>query len=88
VVRTLKNHPIRAFYDLGLTVTVNTDDPSMFGTNMSREYLQLHRKLGFTLSELFKLSLGAVNSSFLPEESKSKMTESFIKTYDRMLDEE
>jgi adenosine deaminase len=88
VVRTLKTHPIRVFHDLGLTVTVNTDDPSMFGTDMNREYLQLHHQLGFSLSDLFKLSLNAVNSSFLPEESKSKMRKSFIKTYDRMVDEE
>jgi adenosine deaminase len=88
VVRTLRSHPIRVFYDLGLTVTVNTDDPSMFGTDMNNEYLQLHRQLGFSLSELFNLSLNAVNSSFLPEESKSKMRKSFIKTYNRMLDEE
>jgi len=88
VVRTLRSHPIRAFHDFGLTVTVNTDDPSMFGTNMNKEYLQLHRQLGFSLSELFKLSLNAVNSSFLPEESKSKMSESFVNTYDRMRDKD
>lgn len=88
MVHTLKNHPIKFFHDLGLEVTVNTDDPSMFGTDMNREYLQLHRQLGFSLSELFKLSLNGLNSSFLPEESKSKMRESFTRTYDRMLDEE
>jgi adenosine deaminase len=86
VVRTLKSHPIKVFHDFGLTVTVNTDDPSMFGTDMNREYLELHRQLGFSVSELFKLSLNAVNSSFLSEESKSKMRESFIKTYHRLLD--
>jgi adenosine deaminase len=88
VVRTLKSHPIKVFHDLGLTVTVNTDDPSMFETDMNNEYLQLHRQLGFSLSELFNLSLNAIHSSFLPEESKSKMRKSFSKTYDRMLDEE
>ncbi|MBS7632747.1 adenosine deaminase, partial [Candidatus Bathyarchaeota archaeon] len=88
VVRTLKSHPVRTFYDLGLTVSVNTDDPSMFGTDMNKEYLQLHRKLGFSLSELFKLSLNALDSSFLPEESKSRMRRTFIKEYDRLLNEE
>jgi adenosine deaminase len=86
VVCTFKSHPIKVFYDFGLTVTVNTDDPSMFGTDMNREYLELHRQLGFSVSELFKLSLNAVNSSFLSEESKTKMRESFIKTYNRLLE--
>jgi adenosine deaminase len=88
VVRTFKSHPIKVFRDLGLTVTVNTDDPSMFGTDMNNEYLQLHRQLGFSLSDLFKLSLNAVNSSFISEKSKSQMLESFTKTYNRMLREE
>jgi adenosine deaminase len=87
VVRTLRSHPIRAFYDLGLMVTVSTDDPSMFETDMNNEYLQLHRELDFSLSELFNISLNAVNSSFLPQESKSKMLESFNRTYNRILDE-
>jgi adenosine deaminase len=88
VVRTFKSHPIKVFRDLGLTVTVNTDDPSMFGTDMNNEYLQLHRQLGFSLSDLFKLSINAVNSSFISEKSKSQMLESFTKTYNRMLREE
>ena len=88
VVNTIKNHPIRVFHNLGLTVTVNTDDPSMFGTDMNNEYLQLHHQLGFSLHELFNLSLNAVNSSFLLEESKSKMRKSFMETFDRILDEE
>jgi adenosine deaminase len=88
VVRTLKSHPIKLFHNLGLTVTVNTDDPSMFGTDMNSEYLQLHRQLGFSISKLFKLSLNAVNSSFLSEEAKFKMCESFVKSYNSMMDEE
>ena len=88
VVHTIKNHPIKVFNDIGLTVTVNTDDPSMFGTDMNKEYLQLHHQLGFSLQQLFKFSLNAVNSSFLPEESKSKMRKSFMKTYNRILNEE
>jgi len=88
IVDTIKNHPIRVFNEFGLAVTVNTDDPSIFATDMNNEYLQLHRQLGFSLEELFRLSLNGVNSSFLPKESKSKMLKSFTKTYDRMLNEE
>ncbi len=88
VVHTIKNHPIKVFNDLGLALTVNTDDPSIFATDMNNEYLQLHRQLGFSLQELFKFSLNAVNSSFLPEKSKSKMRKSFTKTYNRILNEE
>jgi len=85
-VRSLENHPIRNFFERGLRVTVNTDDPSMFGTDMNNEYLQLHQRLKFTISELFKLSLNGVDSSFLPEEKKKSMRESFTKKYQGLLD--
>ncbi len=87
VVPSLEKHPIRAFFDQGLKVTVNTDDPSMFGTDMNNEYLELHRKLGFTVPELFKLSLNAIDSSFLLEERKIRMRESFLKEYRRLLND-
>ena len=87
VVPSLREHPIRAFFDQSLKVTANSDDPSMFGTNMNNEYLQLHRELGFTVPELFGLSLNAVDSSFLPEERKSRMRERFTEEYGKLIDE-
>ena len=87
VVSSLKKHPIRTFFERSLKVTVNTDDPSMFGTNMNNEHLGLHRKLDFTIPELFKLSLNAIDSSFLPKERKIHMHESFIKEYQRLLND-
>ncbi len=85
VVSSLERHPIRTFFERNFKVTVNTDDPSMFGTDMNNEYLELHRRLNFTIPELFKLSLNAVDSSFLPQEQRIDMRESFIKEYQRLL---
>jgi len=86
VVSSLDTHPIRTFFEKGLSVSVSTDDPSMFGTDMNNEYLQLHRRLGFSVSELFRLSLNAVESSFLDEEQKVSMRESFFKDFQRLLE--
>ncbi|UCE96908.1 MAG: adenosine deaminase [Candidatus Bathyarchaeota archaeon] len=80
-ISSLERHPIRTFLRKGLKVTVNTDDPSMFGTSMNDEYLQLHSKLNFTIPELFSLSLDAVDSSFLPEKLKMSIRETFMKEY-------
>lgn len=85
VVQSLERHLIRTFLDRGVSVTVNSDDPSMFDTDMNHEYLQLQRKLGFSVPELFKLSLNAVDSSFLPEKRRINMRESFIKEYHRII---
>jgi adenosine deaminase len=85
VVKELEKHPIRTFFQKGISVTVNSDDPSMFGTDMNNEYLQLHRKLNFTIPELFKLSLNAINSAFLPEKRKNSTRESFMREYRRLM---
>jgi adenosine deaminase len=84
VVQSLKEHPIRTFFERGLRVTVNTDDPSMFGTDMNNEYLSLCRELDFTVPDLFRLSLNAVDSLFLPESRRAKMRTSFIAEYERL----
>jgi len=86
VVPSLQKHPIRTFFDKGVRVTVNSDDPSMFNTNMNNEYLQLQRQLNFTVSELFQLSLKALDSSFLPITLKEQMHECFIEEYRRLMD--
>jgi len=86
VVPSIRKHPIRSFFDDGLSVTVNSDDPSMFGTDMNYEYIQLHRELGFTVPELFKLSLNAVESSFMPTDKKEHMREEFEKEYFRIIE--
>lgn len=85
VVSSIREHPIREFYDRGISVTVNSDDPSMFGTDMNNEYLQLHRELGFTVAELFQLSLNAVESSFLPDDERGRLRDNFVKEYHQLM---
>lgn len=85
VIPSIRQHPVRLFYDEGLSVSVNSDDPSMFGTDMNGEYLQLHRELGFTVLDLFNLSLNAVASSFIPETQKRRMIEEFQKEYMKII---
>ncbi|UCH56622.1 MAG: adenosine deaminase [Candidatus Bathyarchaeota archaeon] len=80
-VSSVREHPIREFIDRGIRVTVNSDDPSMFGTDMNNEYIQLHEQLGFTVPELFQMSLNAVESSFLPDREKGRMREDFMRMY-------
>jgi adenosine deaminase len=82
VVSNIKDHPIRPFFDKGLDLTVNSDDPTMFETNMNNEYCTLHDELGFTPQELFRLSLNAINSSFLSQDKKERLTETFYKEFE------
>jgi len=83
-VASVADHPIREFIDNGIRVTVNSDDPPMFGTDMNNEYIQLHRQLGFTVPELFQLSLNTVDSAFLPENKKAELRDRFMKECARL----
>ena len=85
VVESIADHPIRKFFDYGLLVTVSSDDPSFFHTNMNNEYMQLHEHHGFSLEELFRLSLTAIDVSFLPDKKKGQMRASFVKQYEQIM---
>ncbi len=73
VVPSLSDHPIRKLFDLGIPVTVSTDDPLYFNTGISKEYYILARYLGFTLTELKQVTLNAVNGAFLEETLKKSL---------------
>jgi aminodeoxyfutalosine deaminase len=64
-------HPLRRLFDLGLTVTLNSDDPAFFGSDLANEYLLAHTEQGFTGDELRQLAANSIRASFLPEEAKS-----------------
>ena len=65
-VKRIQDHPIRLFYDLGLRVTVNTDNRMVTHTSVSQEYLLLHESLGFSLEEIKDLIIMGFKSAFLP----------------------
>ncbi|MDE2767417.1 MAG: adenosine deaminase [Chloroflexota bacterium] len=59
-VADLESHPIRALYDHGVDVTINTDDLMIFGQSVSDEYVNLYRAGVFTAEELEEIRLGSL----------------------------
>jgi adenosine deaminase/aminodeoxyfutalosine deaminase len=51
-------------------VTLNSDDPAMFGTTLSREYQIAQQNFGFTDEHLRELARNSFEASFLPAEKK------------------
>ena len=64
-------HPLRTYFDAGLLVTLNSDDPAFFGSDIANEYLLAHTEQGFTRDELRQLAANSIRASFLPESSKA-----------------
>lgn len=73
VVRDISKHPLRAFFDQGLLVSVNTDDPRMFGTSLEAEYLALAEHQGFRLEEIRRLVENAIDSTWAEEETRARL---------------
>jgi len=64
------DHPVRNYFDHGIMVTLNTDDPAMFRTSLSREYQLVQDTFGFTDEHLRELARNSFEASFLPPEKK------------------
>jgi adenosine deaminase len=72
-VPSLDRHPIRRLFAAGLLVSVNTDDPAMFGSSMAGEYFALARELGFSAADVRTLVLNAIESCWLPMERRAAL---------------
>lgn len=72
-VPTLEEHPIRAFRDAGVTITVNSDDPPMFGTTLNREYDIAADLLDLDEAGVADLARAAVRASFAEEDTKTRI---------------
>jgi adenosine deaminase len=77
VVPSIEQHPIRRYFDHGILVTVNTDDPKMFGNSLAEEYAALVDHLGFTHDDIRTLILNGIESSWMDETRKGAMRERF-----------
>ena len=73
VVPSLAGHPIRALFDAGVVVTVNTDDPKMFNTSLGDEYEALAAHLGFTWDEIRALNENALAAAWCGDEEKRRL---------------
>ncbi|CCH17461.1 adenosine deaminase [Micromonospora lupini] len=73
-VASLDEHPLPRLVEAGLLVTINSDDPPMFGTTLNDEYAVAARLLGAGPGELAALARDAVTASFLDPAGKQRIT--------------
>ena len=66
----LHEHPVRRYFEEGLMVTLNSDDPPFFGANLLEEYLLAHQAFAFSLEQMRELAANSVEASFLQPERK------------------
>ncbi|RKN39396.1 adenosine deaminase [Micromonospora endolithica] len=74
-VASIEEHPLKRLVDAGVRVTINSDDPPMFGTTLDEEYAVAARLLGVGPEGLAALAREAVSASFLDEGGKRRISE-------------
>jgi adenosine deaminase len=78
VVPNFAEHPFPAFDEAGVIVTVNSDDPPLFGTTLIDEYLVLARHWGYDADGLQRIALNAVDAAFLPDDERGVLRTGFV----------
>jgi adenosine deaminase len=86
IFESVESHPIKRYFEDGLMVTVNSDDPTMFNTTITQEYLLLAQKLGFTLRDIRRLTTNGIEASFMSDEDKESMKTQFDKEWQQLHD--
>ncbi|MGB8480826.1 MAG: adenosine deaminase [Acidobacteriaceae bacterium] len=69
----LEDHPVREYFENGLMVTLNSDDPALFGSDLCAEYCLAHTKFHLTLEHLRELAGNSIEASFLPPRKKLEL---------------
>jgi len=69
----LATHPIQRLRDAGVKVTLNSDDPPMFGTSLTEEWVRCTDAFGWTLDDARQLYLEAADAAFLPDTAKRRL---------------
>lgn len=85
VCPSIEAHPIHEYYHNGLLVTVNSDDPTMFNTSLNHEYELLARS-GFTMHDLYQMSMNGITASFLCEKDKQTLKSQFKNEWQTLFD--
>lgn len=77
-VKTIEEHPLKKLFDLGVRVTINSDDPEVLETNLNNEYRIAHEVLGMSLEEIAACNRFAYEASFIPTAEKQRIWEKYF----------
>ena len=77
-VKRIEEHPLKQLFDLGVKVTINSDDPEVLDTNLNNEYRIAHEILGMSMDEIAICNRYALEASFLPEDEKQTVVAKYF----------
>ena len=70
---SFNQHPAKQLLDMGIPVTINTDNMVMARTTLDNEYEHCLNEMGFTFNDLIQVNINSFEVSFAPKEYKEEM---------------
>jgi adenosine deaminase len=77
VIDSIESHPVKTYIEMGIPVSINTDDPKMFGNSLSDEYRNLQDVFGFSDDDIAGIILNSINTLWLDETGRTDMLREF-----------
>ncbi len=84
LVPDVRSHPFDEQRRRGVRATLNSDDPAMMGTDLVTEYLAVQEAFGYSIDDLERVSLDAVEASFAPREEQRELDRRFRSQFDAL----
>lgn len=72
VISNLKDHPVKSFIDMGIPVSINTDDPKMFNNSLAEEYQSLEDTFHYSYQDIQEIIIKSIDTMWLEEKEKLK----------------
>lgn len=83
VVSKMKEHPVKIFIDMGIPVSINTDDPKMFHNSLAEEYQLIMESFNYSLENIYDIIISSIDTTWLDQKEKEKLTSTFKKEMNR-----
>jgi len=80
---SLEAHPVKALYEAGVSVTINSDDPTFFGTTLAGEYAHVHA-LGVPEEGILRMIENGFKYAFLPEDEVKKYLDDVERAWSKL----
>jgi aminodeoxyfutalosine deaminase len=69
---TMRQHPFRELDELGVYITISSDDPSLLGSTLCDEYIAIAKEFGYTINDLVRFAKNSIQASYATTELKAK----------------
>jgi adenosine deaminase len=71
--KNMQDHPLPKFYDAGIKISINSDDPPFMNTTLAKEYLHVQDAYGYSDEMMNKITTMAIESAFVDEQTKQEL---------------